>query len=203
MSRARDPYNDALTALAAFAGAGRFGWGEPLVATALAGELHLSPTPVREALARLAGEGLIEHRPGRGYYAPSPTVDDVVDLYEMHRLLIHWAIDRLERVTVQRPVTVPSADDESVFGGLVRASGGPVLVRAQWRITLQLRPIRVIEDQIAPVDPDWRETAASHVLAGDYAALRQEVDRYHAARAMSSSAVTEVMRQSDQSIARI
>ncbi|MCQ4078953.1 GntR family transcriptional regulator, partial [Klebsiella pneumoniae] len=62
--RSRDPYNDALTALAAFAGSGRFGWGEPLVATALAAELELSQTPVREALARLAGEGLIEHRPG-------------------------------------------------------------------------------------------------------------------------------------------
>ena len=94
--RSRDPYNDALTALAAFAGSGRFGWGEPLVATALAAELELSQTPVREALARLAGEGLIEHRPGRGYYAPSPSADDIVDLYEIHRRLVHLAIDLLD-----------------------------------------------------------------------------------------------------------
>lgn len=74
--RDRDPYHSALNALAGFAAAGRFGWGEPLVATALAEELRLSPTPVREALARLAGEGVIEHRPGRGYFAPSPTASE-------------------------------------------------------------------------------------------------------------------------------
>ena len=43
----RDPYHSALNALAGFAAAGRFGCGEPLVATALAEELRLSPTPVR------------------------------------------------------------------------------------------------------------------------------------------------------------
>ena len=76
----RDPYHSALNALAGFAAAGRFGWGEPLVATALAEELRLSPTPVREALARLAGEGVIEHRPGRGYFAPSPTASDIAEM---------------------------------------------------------------------------------------------------------------------------
>ena len=68
--RLHDPYHMALSALSGFAGEGRFGAGMPLVVTTLARELGLSPTPVREALARLAGEGVIDHWPGRGYFAP-------------------------------------------------------------------------------------------------------------------------------------
>ena len=51
--RERDQFAVARTALAGYAAAGRFGWGHPLVATSLATELGLSPTPVREALAHL------------------------------------------------------------------------------------------------------------------------------------------------------
>ncbi len=68
--RLHDPYHMALSALSGFAGEGRFGAGTPLVVTTLARELGLSPTPVREALARLAGEGVIDHWPGRGYFSP-------------------------------------------------------------------------------------------------------------------------------------
>ncbi|WP_392354013.1 GntR family transcriptional regulator [Brevundimonas sp. LF-1] len=50
-----------------------------MVVTTLARELGLSPTPVREALARLAGEGVIEHWPGRGYFAPRLAASDIVE----------------------------------------------------------------------------------------------------------------------------
>lgn len=204
MVKARDPYHEALTALMAFAGARRFGWGEPLVATSLAEELGLSPTPVREALARLSGEGLIEHRPGRGYYAPSPGPEDIADLYEMHRRLVHWALDLLSQDAARSPFDpITASSPEGFFTGIARAPGRAFLARAHWRATLQLRPIRALEARVAPEDPGWTTRGLALPGAGTIAALREEIDIYHRERIAAAADVVAVMRQSMQSIEQI
>jgi DNA-binding GntR family transcriptional regulator len=66
--------------------------GAPLRPPDLAQRMGLSPTPVKDALARLAGEGLVEYRPGLGPFVAAPTVAEIVDLYgcrlmcELHAL---------------------------------------------------------------------------------------------------------------------
>jgi DNA-binding GntR family transcriptional regulator len=47
---------------------GAIAQGEQLVETQLAERLHVSRTPVRDALTRLIGEGLVEQRPNRTKY---------------------------------------------------------------------------------------------------------------------------------------
>jgi len=62
---------------------------------ALARTLRVSPTPVREALARLDAEGLVVKAPARGYTVTPPlTTAQVADLYEFRRLLEPWAAGR-------------------------------------------------------------------------------------------------------------
>lgn len=46
--------------------------GARLTAGAIAERLQLSPTPVREALSHLAGEGLLDDRRGQGYAFRAP-----------------------------------------------------------------------------------------------------------------------------------
>lgn len=200
--KTRDPYHQALSALAGFAGAGRFGWGEPLVATALAQELKLSPTPVREALARLSGEGLIEHRPGRGYFAPSPTAADVVDSYALHHKAVEWALEIAE---ARRGGAVPATEAtlEGLFFDIVQAARNPQLTRMHWRVTLQLRPIRLIENGLAPLDPAWPDQARTSWRAGDLTTLRLTIDEYHRARMSVAGDVVEKMRAKVQSIEQI
>jgi len=77
---------------------GRVRPGEPLRELVLAAELGVSRTPVREALARLASEGLVEVN-GRSYCAPSLTGGDVEDIYELRLLLEPEAA----RKAAQRP----------------------------------------------------------------------------------------------------
>lgn len=65
---------------------GRVRSGEPLRELGLAAELGVSRTPVREALARLASEGLVEVN-GRSFVAPALSRNDLQDIYELRLLL--------------------------------------------------------------------------------------------------------------------
>jgi DNA-binding GntR family transcriptional regulator len=49
----------------------------------LAGELKMSRTPVREALIRLSGEGLVEVRPRHGIRVLPVSVNDMREIYEL------------------------------------------------------------------------------------------------------------------------
>lgn len=78
--------------------------GHPLQEVALATQLGVSRTPVREALARLASEGLLESD-ARSFVVPSLSESDVEDIYELRLLLEPEAL---------RQVAVRLHDDEQV-----------------------------------------------------------------------------------------
>ncbi len=67
----------------------------------LARELEVSPTPVREALARLESDGLVLKEPLKGYRATSLlTLEEFTDLFQFRRLIEPWAARRAaERIT--------------------------------------------------------------------------------------------------------
>lgn len=61
----------------------------------VARQLNVSPTPVRETLARLESEGLVDRQPRRGYRATELLGrDDVRELYELRLLLEPHAVER-------------------------------------------------------------------------------------------------------------
>jgi DNA-binding GntR family transcriptional regulator len=73
--------------------------GERVNMDALARELAVSPTPVREALARLEADGLLRKQPLIGYtVSPLLTRAELADLFEMRLLLecaaARWAAER-------------------------------------------------------------------------------------------------------------
>lgn len=201
--RARDPYQQALSALAGFAGAGRFGWGEPLVATALAGELGLSATPVREALARLAGEGLIEHRPGRGYYALSPTAAEITDLYDHHRRLVVWALEAGLKGGSLGDGTEALARVEALYDRMVATADSRVLTRAHRRVVLQLRPIRRIEDALGLLDLAAIAQQERLFIAGAIDELGRAASEYHEGRKAGAAMIVSVLRRSSERIDEI
>lgn len=61
--------------------------GTRLYEVALAEELQISRTPVREAMSRLAEEGLLERARGGGFTVRSFTFSDVVDAIELRGVL--------------------------------------------------------------------------------------------------------------------
>jgi DNA-binding GntR family transcriptional regulator len=78
--------------------AGDLGLGQPLSERALSEMLHISKTPVREALAQLRLEGLVRIYPQRGVYVFSLSAQEVVEICELRQALeaaaLRLAIDR-------------------------------------------------------------------------------------------------------------
>ncbi|MGR3197877.1 MAG: GntR family transcriptional regulator [Paracoccus sp. (in: a-proteobacteria)] len=70
------------TALAAGIVQGQLPPGAPLGETALAAQFGLSRTPVREALQKLAGEGLVERGPRRAFVVRRMSTDALRHLFE-------------------------------------------------------------------------------------------------------------------------
>lgn len=80
--------------------------GQPLQEVQLATQLGVSRTPVREALARLASEGLLVSG-GRSYMVPELTLADVDDIYEVRFLIEPPATRRVARRTADPEVRAP------------------------------------------------------------------------------------------------
>jgi DNA-binding GntR family transcriptional regulator len=95
--------------------------GDRVNIDALARELEVSPTPVREALARLESEGLVRKRPLAGYtVSPLLTLAEFHDMFDMRILLesaaARWAAERAtdaqrDEIVVEAAKTVPGGDD--------------------------------------------------------------------------------------------
>lgn len=65
--------------------------GEWLRESDLAASIGVSRTPVREALRRLAAEGLVRHERNRGVQVQSWTFKDLADVYALRSLIEPWA----------------------------------------------------------------------------------------------------------------
>jgi DNA-binding GntR family transcriptional regulator len=61
--------------------------GQALRQEEIARQLGLSRLPVREALNRLATEGLVELKPRRGFYVASLRPDEIEDIFDMRAML--------------------------------------------------------------------------------------------------------------------
>ncbi|OLE12245.1 MAG: hypothetical protein AUG89_08020 [Acidobacteria bacterium 13_1_20CM_4_56_7] len=76
--------------------------GQTVSELSLAKELGISRTPIREALSRLASEGIVEHASGRRLAIVRLTRQDIVDLYELREALEVYAVSKVARQLMQR-----------------------------------------------------------------------------------------------------
>lgn len=83
--------------------------GQALQEVQLAALLGVSRTPVREALTRLAGDGLLSAE-GRSFVVPSLTLADVDDIYDLRGLLEPEALRRVAAQTQDPAVHAPILD---------------------------------------------------------------------------------------------
>lgn len=79
---------------------GKYGHGEHLAEEEIAESLGISRTPVREALRRLAAEGLVEVQPNRGASVAQWTSEELREIFNLRAMLESYAVERAcERAT--------------------------------------------------------------------------------------------------------
>lgn len=148
--------------------------------------LRLSTTPVREALAWLCGEGLIERSPFGGYLAPRMDAALVRDRFAFRLHCLTASLDMAEAVQDRdEPVPSSAAPEHRLvdyLARLVRGAGNQVLAEAFERVGRQLLPLAQAEHRIL----HDRDAEAASILkladAGSTPALRRALVAYHQRR---------------------
>lgn len=202
MELPRDPFGVAVGAIRTRLRSGRLVQGEQLMARDLARELRLSATPVREALSRLAGEGLLEDRRGAGYFAWRLDAVDLVELYDLQCGYLRMALNRsreapplAEPAPVREPIVQdPVAEIEAALAQLVLRGRSLALQRAHALLADRLAPARRIEAHVLG-DPGPECAVLSAALAADdIGDLMALIDRYGAVRRQAAPELVAVMR---------
>lgn len=140
---------------------GRMRLGAGLSENALAAELGISKTPVREALLQLKLEGLVEVQPQRGTYVFRLAADQVVMISELREILeiaaVEASIARNYDALVERMSRILDAmrgayeaDDIVAYrrldgeyhDALIECSGNPYIVSAYSQIGFRIQALR-------------------------------------------------------------
>jgi DNA-binding GntR family transcriptional regulator len=145
---------------------GRYAPGQRLVEADLTAELGVSRGPVREALRRLAAEGVVELIPNRGAVVRRLSARDAIELFEIRTELEALATrkaagkmsDRCVRrrfetdiaaiwnQTPRQSTADYIAENQHFHSAIIRAAGNLQLVDLNWRLqlTLILSQVRVV-----------------------------------------------------------
>lgn len=170
---------------------GRYLPGDRIDPASLAAEFDTSLMPVRLALERLVGEGVLEHHARGGVYLPLPVEIELRDAYDWMQRLLLMACDVGIVPGVPGGVRTPeiaSNDDDLVestwqlFDAIAHATAHTFLYRAVKRTNDQLAPIRRAKAGL--VDDAFEELVAlqRHWRQCDSPRLRSALRDYHERR---------------------
>ena len=192
--RRPEPFAIALGELRRRLREGRYRPEHRLAAKDLATELRLSPTPVREALSRLAGEGLLEDRRGQGFFVRRLGRRDVVALYRMRLAQLALALQAAEHAA---SAGFPEEADavvwtEQLFAGWVAAAGVRTLGHAFGAVQAQLAPVRQLEGQLLS---DLMQEAADLAAAPDRRERLVRLRRFHQRRVRLAESLADLLER--------
>jgi DNA-binding GntR family transcriptional regulator len=155
---------------------GEFRIGHRLAEVALADELGVSRTPVREALARLHAEGFVVRLPEGGYSPAAPDLHTIAELYVVRRGLEFTALHEPEHdpgalralhddwLAFDPQPSAPDPDfvlhDEDFHIRLAESSGNRSLAEILTRVSERIRIVR-IQDFLSA--DRIRKTIAEHL----------------------------------------
>jgi DNA-binding GntR family transcriptional regulator len=108
---------------------GQYPNGKQLVTRQIAKEMGASLNPVREAIGRLAAEGLLDHIPGAGAFVPAPSPEEILEVYEFRKAIEPFASEKAALL-----ITAPElnamhkiCDEQRRIALSLRVSGGHLL----------------------------------------------------------------------------
>jgi DNA-binding GntR family transcriptional regulator len=140
-----------------------------------AAELGVSITPVREALLKLRGEGMVQLEPHRGHVVLPLTRQDIQDIFWLQATIAKelaaaatdhitdGEIDELDRINHALETTIGSSEADTIAG--IEFAFHRVFNQASGRIKLAsflLNAARYMPVRVYAADPDWGVAAVDH-----------------------------------------
>lgn len=183
MARNRDPFAAALRTLRERVVTGVFSPGLPIIILDEANALGLSTTPVREALAWLGGEGLIERAPAGGYSGLKLDAAGLAGRYRLRRYCLREGLARGALVGLR---TGSPDDPDFFFRQIVAASADAVIVETFDRVQASLAPFAAIEAKLVGDMPDSLQVLARLVDDGALDDAVVVLDAFHERRIEAS-----------------
>lgn len=179
--------------------------GQLLQIGVLADELGVSTTPVREALTRLAAERMIMSVPKRGFFARTPSEDDIFGLYSVNRTILDAAVGRwpddnpepaagTEEVAVsiqERSAEQLARQTGELFLQVAQRSGVGEFAEIVRNMNDRLHHARVLECEIVPDVFVELARIAELVAAHDREQLRPAIEVYHNQRLAHVAAISK------------
>lgn len=182
--------------------------GQLLQIGVLAEELGVSTTPVREALTRLAAERLIMSVPKRGFFARTPSEDDILGLYSVNLTILDAAMARWPEKEAARPPGAAGASvadiplqersaeqlarqTEDLFLQIVTRSGVAEFAEIVRNMNDRLHHARVLECELVADVFGELGRIEELVAAQERVQLRQAIKTYHDERMRAAAAIAK------------
>jgi hypothetical protein len=159
---------------------GRYRPGDRIAIKELSANLHMSTTPLREILSRLAGRNIVEQRRSEGYHLSRLDARDIEDLYDLHLLCVIRALSPealLSCVDIEADI-----DPWSMLKAVVDAAGDTVLAWVRQLLDDRLRLVRCWEDQLLGDIATERSALAAALRAREIEPARHQIDLFHRRR---------------------
>ena len=174
---------------------GDFAPGERLDGRTLEGQYEVSSTPVRNALYRLFGEGLIEHGSTDGvFHMPGISERSIGHLYTLEDEILGSCVRAAKRHNDfdERPSSSASPDNidvvavtELLFTAVAAASMNAEFLRVVGHVNDRLRIIRAFEGTVMPGRSEEILEIERAWISADYTALLSRLKDYHRIRLAS------------------
>lgn len=169
---------------------GRYFPGQRIDPGTLAAEFNTSPTPVRFALYRLVGEGMISDHARAGLYVPLLNEIALHDLYDWMCRLLLMACDIGPAPTIRktRQLDLTSADGDVVkqtwqlFDAIAHSTDHRHLHRTVRLANDRLAPIRRAKQQLFEHTFEEISEMNHYWQNGDLAALKSAIRDFHELR---------------------
>lgn len=169
----------------------------------LAYDLGASATPVRDALHRLLGEGLVQSRPHEGFRVPILSEADLRDLYAWSRDLLTLALQRASTGTVPAATTArigeqPLAENiTALFSAITARSGNEEHGQAMRHANERLYHARCVEPEMFRNAAREYQAMCEAWQAGATRDLRRMVHAYHRRRIGSVTRIAPLLARRD------
>jgi DNA-binding GntR family transcriptional regulator len=180
--------------------------GQLLQIGVLADELGVSTTPVREALTRLAAERMIMSVPKRGFFARTPSEDDILGLYSVNQTILDAAVLRWpeaatgQAAAAEAAAEVPVQDRSAeqlarqtgeLFLQIATRSGVGEFAEIVRNMNDRLHHARVLECEIVPNVFVEMGRVATLAAGNDRVQLREALTAYHEQRLRLVAAISK------------